>query len=107
VPDLKDEILISYSKDRYVVDIATGDDVKAHVYSVDDLKAYDLVFVSESVSSSDTKDLKSGLIFENCEMLQFSKKSLLSRAKKHPDFQVTLCHYFVSTDVNFAYIESE
>ena len=58
VPDPKDEILIDYLKDRYVVDIATGDDVKGHVYSVDDFKAYDFVFVSESVSSSDTKDLK-------------------------------------------------
>jgi hypothetical protein len=58
VPDPRDEILIGYLEDRYVVNIATGDDVKAHVYSVDDFKAYDFVFVSESVSSSDTKDLK-------------------------------------------------
>jgi hypothetical protein len=58
VPDPKDEILIGYLEDRYMVNIATGDDVKAHVYSVDDFKAYDFVFVSESVSSSDTKDLK-------------------------------------------------
>lgn len=57
MPDLKDEILINYLEDRYVVDITTGKDVKAHVYSVDDLKAYDFVFVSESVRSSDTKDL--------------------------------------------------
>ena len=58
VPDPRDEILIGYLQDRYVVDIATGDDVKAHVYSVDDFKQYDFLFVSESVSSSDTKDLK-------------------------------------------------
>jgi hypothetical protein len=58
VPDPKDEILIDYLRGLYTVDIATGDDVKAHVYSVDDFKAYDFVFVSESVSSSDTKDLK-------------------------------------------------
>ena len=58
MPDPKDEILINYLEDKYVVDIATGDDVKSHVYSVDDLRAYDFVFVSESVSSGDTKDLK-------------------------------------------------
>jgi len=58
VPDPTDEILISYLQDRYEVDVATGDDVKAHVYSVDDFKAYDFVFVSESVSSTDTRDLK-------------------------------------------------
>jgi len=34
-------------------------------------------------------------------------KSPLSGAGKHPDFQVTLCLHFDSTDVNFAYIESE
>jgi len=58
VPDPKDEILIGYLQDRYAVDIATGDDVKAHVYSVDDLKVYDFIFVSESASSTDTRDLK-------------------------------------------------
>jgi hypothetical protein len=58
VPDPKDEILINYLEDKYMVDIATGDDVKAHLYSVDDFKQYDFLFVSESVSSSDTKDLK-------------------------------------------------
>ena len=58
VPDPKDEILINYLRTRYGVDIATGDDVKAHAYSVDDFQQYDFLFVSESVSSSDTKDLK-------------------------------------------------
>ena len=58
VPDPKDEILVNYLNTRYAVDIATGDDVKNHLYSVDDLKQYDFLFVSESVSSGDTKDLK-------------------------------------------------
>jgi len=40
-------------------------------------------------------------------MLQFIEKSPLSGAGKHPDIQVTLCLQNVSTDVNFAYIESE
>ena len=31
---------------------------------------------------------------------------LLSGAKKHPDFQVTSCHHFVTTNVDFAYVES-
>ena len=58
VPDPKDEILVNYLRTKYAVDIATGDDVKAHAYSVEDFQQYDFAFVSESVSSSDTKDLK-------------------------------------------------
>ncbi len=40
-------------------------------------------------------------------MPEFSEKPLLSGAKKHPDFQVTLCLQNVSTNVDFVYIESE
>jgi len=40
-------------------------------------------------------------------MPEFLEKSRLSVAGKHLDFQVTSCHHFVSTDVDFAYIESE
>ncbi len=40
-------------------------------------------------------------------MQEFFKKSPLSGAGKHPDFQVTLCLDFVTTNVDFAYIESE
>ena len=40
-------------------------------------------------------------------MPEFLQKSPLSEAEKHPDFQVTLCHQNVSTNVDFAYIESE
>jgi hypothetical protein len=40
-------------------------------------------------------------------MPEFFKKPPHSGAKKHPDFQVTLCIHFVTTDVDFAYIESE
>jgi hypothetical protein len=35
------------------------------------------------------------------------EKSPLSGAGKHPDFQVTSCHHFVTTNVDFAYIETE
>jgi len=35
------------------------------------------------------------------------KKSLLPRAEKHPDFKVTSCHHFDSTNTNSAYIKSE
>jgi hypothetical protein len=38
---------------------------------------------------------------------EFSKKSPLSGAEKHPDFQVTQCFQNVTTNVDFAYIESE
>jgi len=34
-------------------------------------------------------------------------KSPLSGAEKHTDFQVTLCLQNVTTNVDFAYIESE
>jgi hypothetical protein len=33
--------------------------------------------------------------------------SPLSEAEKHPDFQVTSCYHFDTTNVNFAYIGSE
>ena len=46
-------------------------------------------------------------IFASCKMPEFFEKSTLSGAGKHPDFQVTSCHHFDTTDPNFAYIESE
>jgi hypothetical protein len=46
---------------------------------------------------------------QNCrkQKLQSSDELPLSKAGKHPDFQVTLCLQNVSTNVDFAYIESE
>jgi hypothetical protein len=45
---------------------------------------------------------------ESCKKTpEFLKKRPLSRAGKHPDFQVTLCIHFVTTNVDFACIESE
>jgi hypothetical protein len=41
------------------------------------------------------------------KMPEFFKKSPLSGAQKHPDFQVTLCLQNDTTNVNFAYIKSE
>ena len=46
-------------------------------------------------------------IFMHRKMSEFFEISPLSGAKKHPDFQVTSCHHFVTTNPNFAYIESE
>ena len=43
----------------------------------------------------------------SCKMPEFFEKSPLSGAGKHRDFQVTSCHQNVTTNVNFAYIESE
>ena len=48
-----------------------------------------------------------GLIFVYCKISEFYKNPPLSGAKKHPDFQVTRCLRFVTTNVDFAYIESE
>jgi len=56
------------------------------------------------------KLLRSDEIFEvreSCKIPEFSEKSPLSGAEKHRNFQVTSCHPFVSTNVDFAYIESE
>jgi hypothetical protein len=46
-------------------------------------------------------------IFDSYRMPEFFEKSPLSKAEKHPNFQVTSCHQNVSTNVVFAYIESE
>jgi len=43
----------------------------------------------------------------SCKTPEFFKKSPLSGAEKHSDFTVTLCLQNVTTDVDFAYIESE
>jgi hypothetical protein len=38
---------------------------------------------------------------------EFFTTSPLSGAEKHLNFQVTSCHYFVTTNVDFACIKSE
>jgi len=43
----------------------------------------------------------------SCKIPEFFDKSPLSGAEKHSDFQVTSCHHFVTTNADFAYIESE
>jgi len=48
-----------------------------------------------------------GLIFMSSKMPEFFEKSPLSGAEKHLVFQVTSCYQNVSTNVNFAYIESK
>jgi len=40
-------------------------------------------------------------------MSESIKKPPFSGTEKHPDFQVTSCHHFDTTNVDFAYIESE
>jgi len=40
-------------------------------------------------------------------MPEYIEKSPLSEPGKHHNFQVTLCLHFVSTNVEFAYVESE
>jgi len=50
---------------------------------------------------------QNGPIFMYHNMPEFFKKSPLSEAKKHHNFQVTLCIHFVTTKVDFAYIKSE
>ncbi len=43
----------------------------------------------------------------SCKMPESFEKPPLSGAEKYRDFQVTSCHHFVTTNVDFAYIESE
>jgi len=38
---------------------------------------------------------------ESYKMSEFFEKSPLSRAEKHPDFQVTSCHHFVTINAKF------
>jgi len=44
---------------------------------------------------------------ESSKMPEFFKKSPLSGAEKHHNFQVTSCHQNVSTNVDFTYTKSE
>jgi hypothetical protein len=46
-------------------------------------------------------------IFASYKIPEFFEKSPLSGAKKHPNYQVTSCHHFDTTNVDFAYIKSE
>jgi len=46
-------------------------------------------------------------IFMNRKMLEFFEMSPFSRAEKQPDFKVTLCIHFDTTNIDFTYIESE
>jgi len=48
-----------------------------------------------------------GPIFMSSRMSGVFEKSPFSGTEKHPDFQVTSCHHFDTTNANFAYIESE
>jgi hypothetical protein len=54
-----------------------------------------------------SKHPKNSPIFPSCKMPEFFEKSPLSGAKKHPDFQVTSCLHFDSTNADFAYIKSK
>jgi len=53
------------------------------------------------------KNMENSSILVSCKMPEFFEKSPLSEAEKQPDFQVTSCHHFDSTNVDFAYVESE
>ncbi len=44
---------------------------------------------------------------ESCKMPEHFGKSHLSEAEKHPDFPVTSCHHFDTTNADFNYIKSE
>ena len=58
LPHANDVILQNWLEAQYYVELATGDDVNGHFYTADDFRQFDFIFVSESISSSDTRDLK-------------------------------------------------
>jgi len=62
-------------------------------------------FIPDKPSSRQGKSLdyewENGPLVVSCKMPEFFEKSPLSGAGKQPNFQVTLCLRFVSTDVKF------
>ncbi|MHC4533148.1 MAG: hypothetical protein ACYS6K_04275 [Planctomycetota bacterium] len=63
---------------------------------------------TNQIAKNCTQDtLKKEPIFIGCKMSELFEKSPLQEAEKHPDFGVTLCRHFVSTDVKFFYVRSE
>jgi len=54
----------------------------------------------------DKTEQKNASFFKICKIPDFSTKSLPSEAEKHQNFQVTSCHHFVTTNVDFACVES-
>jgi hypothetical protein len=59
-PDPRDVNIYNWLLATYdvTIDIATGDEVAGGFYSTEDFKSYDFIFVSESISSNDTRPLK-------------------------------------------------
>ena len=66
---------------------------------------YDVIDLA--IKRKHTEPRPNSPIFVSYKMLELIEISPLSEAKKHPDFQVTSCHHFVTTNADFAYIESE
>ncbi len=66
------------------------------------------VLTTNQIAKDCTQDtFKKGPIFIIYKIPEFFEKSPLSGAEKSPDFQVTLCLQNDTTNVDFAYIESE
>ena len=57
-PDPRDVNIYNWLSLTYDITITSGDEVKANFWTVEEIKAFDFVFVSESISSSDTPILK-------------------------------------------------
>jgi hypothetical protein len=57
-PDARDVSLVNWLQETYEVTILLGSDVNSLVYTPEDFQAYDFVFLSESINSSDTEVLK-------------------------------------------------
>ncbi len=69
------------------------------------IKAVVILFLSKQ-SHQPTSHTK-GTFSTDCKTSEFFENSPLSEAGKHPDFQVTLCLHFDTTEAKFAYIKSE
>jgi len=68
---------------------------------------YEIFYMNGEYPQAGINPLKYAPIFMSYEIPQFLKNSPLSKAKKHPNFQVTCCLHFVTTNAVFAYIKSE
>jgi len=66
-----------------------------------------LTFPDDVRNSTPATDARNDSILPKCKMPEFFEMLPLSGVEKHPDFQLTSCLHFVTTNVNFTYIKSE
>jgi hypothetical protein len=110
---MQDRINNNSSSTRKTEELCPLDDLKAKDAAAARKQTSPILLIPNQPLSRQGKSLDYVLAYyvditvESCIISQFSEKSHLSGTGKLPDFQVTSCHHFVSTNVVFAYIKSE